>query len=475
MKKNAYYDLVCVGTGFATTFFLKRFLEKSKENIRVLVLEKGANRTHQWYLDNHGKYLTHRNSGTYLHDSPNHNVDWNFNIGFGGGSYAWLGMTPRFQENDFLMQSIFKHGLDWPIQYAELEPYYCQAEFITKVSGPQISPYKKSQPYPLGPHTMDTFNKLIKEKYPNLYYPAPVAKPPKSIQNRAQCCNSQVCSACPIDSKFTINNSMIDVYQDSRVEIRFEKHVTSLDIQNTNVKAVNYMDTNGEHKVYTDLCCLGANPIFNSHILLQSDLNHPLLGKGLCGQTTVMCEVDLDAFDKIGGSTNTTGIGYMLATDSMRKQHAGALLESFTTSKIRMEKGKYLQRARFSFQFEDLTQMQNYITTTNDLQIPRVVYQDHSAYTQKGVEKLKNNVKTLFSDLPVEQFTLSKVQHGGGHFYGGVIMGSDDENGIVDKHLRHHNIKNLVVTGSSSFPSTGLVNPVLTIAALSLYAADSLF
>lgn len=474
MNDSEYYDLVCVGTGFATTFFLKRFLEKSKENIRVLVLEKGANRTHQWYLDNHDKYLTYSSNETFL--SHSQKDKWTFNIGFGGGSYAWLGLTPRFQENDFLMQSTFKHGLDWPIQYAELEPYYCQAELIMQVSGPKTSPYKKSQPYPLMPHTMDTFNKLIKKKYPNLYYSAPSAKPTEPLLNRPMCCNSSVCSACPVDSKFTINNSMMDIYQDSRVEIRFEKHVTSLDIQNANVKSVNYMDTNGEHKIYADLFCLGANPIFNSHILLQSGLNHPLLGKGLCGQGTIMCEVDLDAFNKIGGSTNTTGIGYMLATDSIRKQHAGALLESFTTiDKIRMERGKYLQRARFSFQFEDLPQMKNYITTTDNPQVPKIVYQNHSAYTQKAVENLRNNIETLFSDLPIEQVTLGELKRGGGHIYGGVMMGSNDQDGVIDKHLRHHNIRNLVVTGSSSFPSTGLVNPTLTIAALSLYAADSLF
>jgi len=189
-----------------------------------------------------------------------------------------------------------------------------------------------------------------------------------------------------------------------------------------------------------------------------------------------LCEVDLDNFDKIGGTTNTTGIGYMLATDSIRKQHAGALLESFTAvDNMRIERGKYLQRAHFSFQFEDLPQMKNYITTTNNPLIPRVAYQNHSDYTQKGVEKLKKNVETLFSNLPIEQFRLKEIKRGGGHIYGGVIMANDKKDGIIDKHLRHHDIKNLIVAGSSSFPTTGLVNPTLTISALSLYAADSLF
>ena len=476
MKNSEYYDLVCVGTGFATTFFLKRFLEKSKENIRVLVLEKGANRAHEWYLEHHTKYRTTKKSGVYIHDSPNYNKDWQFNIGFGGGTHVWWGETPRFRENDFLLQSVYKHGLDWPIQYAELEPYYCQAESIMQIAGPSVTPFKKSKPYPQKPHIMDSFDKLIKQKYPDQYFHMPSAKPSESLPNRPQCCNSGVCSTCPIDSKFTINNSMMDVYQDKRVEIRFEKHVTSLDIQNKNAKALNYIDTDGNHKVHADLFCVGANPIFNSHILLQSDIEHPLLGKGLCDHRGLECVVDLDAYDQIAGTTNVTGVGYMLATDAMRKQYAGAIIESVTVrDQIRMEKNKYLQRAKFVFDFEDLPQMQNYVTVTDDPKVPKVVYRGHSAYTQKGIENLKNNLEKIFSDLPVERFMLGNLSSGGRHIYGGVIMGSTEENGVVDKHLRHHTIQNLVVTGSSAFPAMGLVNPALTISALSLYAADTLF
>jgi choline dehydrogenase-like flavoprotein len=269
---------------------------------------------------------------------------------------------------------------------------------------------------------------------------------------------------------------MMDVYRDSRVEVRFEKHVISLDIQNANVKALNYMDAEGSHKVYADLFCVGANPIFNSHILLQSDIKHPLLGKGLCDHRGIECIVDLDNFDQIAGSTNVTGIGYMLATDAMRKEYAGAIIESVTVrDQIRIEKNKYLQRAKFVFDFDDLPLMQNYVTVSDDPKIPKVVYRGHSDYTQKGIEKLRNNVEEIFSGLPVEKIMFGNLSSGGRHIYGGVIMGSSEKESIVDKQLRHHNIKNLVVAGSSAFPSMGLVNPALTISALSLYAADTLF
>ena len=38
MKK---YDLIVVGTSFAASFFLKKYLSKADDNKRVLVLERG--------------------------------------------------------------------------------------------------------------------------------------------------------------------------------------------------------------------------------------------------------------------------------------------------------------------------------------------------------------------------------------------------------------------------------------------------
>jgi choline dehydrogenase-like flavoprotein len=477
MSNNDRYDLISVGTGFASSFFLKRFLEKSKKNIRVLVLEKGTNRGHQWYMDHHKHHLANGKNGLFINYTEGYNKSWTFNVGFGGGSYAWHGVTPRFDKNDFKLKSRYNYGVDWPISYDDLEPYYDQAEAIMKIAGPKESYGNRTTIYPLKPHNMNAFDKILKEKFPDRYYSVPSAKPTENIDGRAICCNSGVCRVCPIDAKFTVNNSMMDVYSDPRVEIRFEKHVTSLDIENRKVKAVNYLDRDKrEHKAYANLFNLGANPIFNSHILVQSKLDNPLVGKGIVDQRSTICEVDLDGIDNIGGSTNITSIGYMLATDAMRKEHAGAIILSYTIpDNIRLERGKYFHRARFAIQFEDLPQKKNHVTITDDPTVPKVVYLGHSEYTQKGLDELHGNMQKTLEGLPIEKITFDKELFGGGHMYGGTIMGTNKSNSVVDMNLRSHDVDNLYVTGSSTFPSTALANPTLTIAALSLRAADSIF
>jgi hypothetical protein len=51
---SARYDLIIVGTGFAGTFFLMRYLEGAPATVRVLVLvlERGGSDDKAWQLAN---------------------------------------------------------------------------------------------------------------------------------------------------------------------------------------------------------------------------------------------------------------------------------------------------------------------------------------------------------------------------------------------------------------------------------------
>jgi glucose dehydrogenase len=55
---------------------------------------------------------------------------------------------------------------------------------------------------------------------------------------------------------------------------------------------------------------------------------------------------------------------------------------------------------------------------------------------------------------------------------GTARMGSDPKDSVVDRNLRGHDHPNLFILGSAVFPTPATANPTLTIAALSLRAAD---
>lgn len=63
---------------------------------------------------------------------------------------------------------------------------------------------------------------------------------------------------------------------------------------------------------------------------------------------------------------------------------------------------------------------------------------------------------------------------GAWHHIGTTRMSDEPKQGVVDKNCRVHSTDNLYISGSSVFPTSGYVNPTLTIVALSLRLADHL-
>jgi choline dehydrogenase-like flavoprotein len=60
----------------------------------------------------------------------------------------------------------------------------------------------------------------------------------------------------------------------------------------------------------------------------------------------------------------------------------------------------------------------------------------------------------------------------GNHHMGTTRMAADPKQGVVDAHGRVHGIGNLLIAGSSVFPSCGAINPTYTIVALAIRMAD---
>src|SRR4051812_16659081 len=89
----------------------------------------------------------------------------------GGGTMGYGAMAWRYTETDFRMRT--KYGTpagstlaDWPITYAELEPYYTKAEWEIGVSGEgganTFEP-PRTKPYPMPPLPLNTEAKMLRE------------------------------------------------------------------------------------------------------------------------------------------------------------------------------------------------------------------------------------------------------------------------------------------------------------------------
>lgn len=458
------YSVALVGTGFASSFFLLEYLKHAPADARVLVLERGGRHPARFLPPDRVVNLTPDKS-------------WDQPVGFGGGS-CWSGNAPRLHPNDFRTRSLYGVGTDWPLSYDDLEQYYVRVENAMGIAGGPSAVYPRSQPYPAPAHLLNAFDRLLADKYPGLHLPFPSARASDGSRGRAVCCNSGACEACPIGSKFQIDLHMSEVYDDPRVTLMLESEVTHLDVQNNRVTGVAFVREGREQVAQADLAAVGAHAIMTPFLLLRSGLTDPALGRYLNEQIARTVTLDLDGVENFDGSQAISGLGAMFLDGPFRSERPACLIESWNTPTLRAERGRWRQRAVLKLVFEDIPDAANSVDVApQDPSRPVIRYPEHSAYMQAGFASISGLVEELVDGLPVESYSLEPLIGLGGvsHIQGTTRMGLDPADSVVDRDLRHHAVRNLVVLGSGVFPTCPPANPTLTLSALSMRAAERLF
>jgi choline dehydrogenase-like flavoprotein len=467
------YDLVLVGTGFASAFYLHEYLRWAGPRARVLVLERGERRDHAWHLANRLE-LRSRADAAILNRTPE--KPWVFSLAFGGSSNCWWGNASRLLPSDFRLRTLYGVGADWPLGYDDLEEFYCDAEDLMAVAGPQDgSPFPRSRPYPQPPHVPSACDLLFKAHFPDSFFAQPCARPTRAtVAGRPRCCASGVCSHCPVDAKFTILNEMAPLFeQDSRVELLCGANALEIEVAGDRATGVRFERAGQSERARAELVGLGANAIFNPFLLLRSGLDGPELGRGLVEQIAVTVRVDLAGLAARQGSTSITGQGTMLYDGPHRATRAAALLETLSTPSLRDERGRWLERVLLKFVFEDLRRVESRVSLASaDPGRPEVHFAGPSDYGMRGVASLPDLLPQVLAPLPVEDVQIGNPRDESvAHILGTTPMGSDPARSVVDADLLHHRVRNLHVLGSSVFPSAPPAPPTLTLCALSLRAA----
>ena len=114
----ADYDLILVGSSFASSFFLHEYLRHAKPTAKILVLERGRRRSYPELVKMRFD-IRKLGDQTFVRKGRK---PWWYAPTFGGTSNMWYGNTPRFLPEDFELNRRFGVGMDWPIGYDDLEP-----------------------------------------------------------------------------------------------------------------------------------------------------------------------------------------------------------------------------------------------------------------------------------------------------------------------------------------------------------------
>jgi choline dehydrogenase-like flavoprotein len=473
------YDLIIVGTGFAGSFFLLRYLERAPKNASVLVLERGRDDSKAWQLQNR-RTSSIDPEQVYTNATPKNHV-WLTSPGFGGNSKCWFAVTMRMMPNDFMLKTRYGVGIDWPLAYDDLEAHYDTVEQVMLVSGPADSPMPRSRPFPLPPHRLSTPDELLKRKFPDKWFQPATARASVPTGQRGVCCASGICSLCPVDAKFTIQNGLAHLYHDPRVTLQLESEVQTVDVQAGVARGVEYVQGGRTQRAEADVVVLAASALFNPQIMLRSGIAHRLLGRRLHEQLSMSVCVDLAGVKAYNGSTIISGNGYLFYDGEHRREQAACMIETWTTpfnnykGALRAEQGRWNERQYFEFIFDDLPREDNAVTVNEaSPRLAQTNFNGYSDYARRGAARIPQMLDKLSEALPIERTISISETIALGHIQGTTVMGTDPADSVIDRNLVHHQIRNLLVLGSGAFPTATPISPTLTLSAMSLLAADHL-
>ncbi|HEU5454096.1 MAG TPA: GMC family oxidoreductase [Nocardioides sp.] len=440
----------------------------------------------------------------------------------GGTTWHWLGSTPRLLPSDFEMRSRFGVGADWPISYADLEPWYVAAEQAMGVAGDdssdQGSPRSAGFPMPAVPTSIvDQVVGAAAARIGLRVEATPQARNTESYNGRHHCVgNSNCIPICPIGAKYDALIHL-DLAEEAGAELIPNAVVFDLVVgPSGGVTEVRFKTPTGaERSIRADAVVLAANAIETPKIMLLSDggtgvgnssdqvgrnlMDHPIaLSWALSAQpvfpqrgplSTAGIESTRDADTRGQKSAFRVEIGNdgwrfpigdptVEVTEGPGRPPFTRLREGGAALAARWQ--VHLSREiRFASLTEQLPDPANRIEPafgqTDAVGIPRpLISFSIDGYPRAGMADSLVVHEQLFDALGATERHHADFPFGAGHVMGTTQMGDDPATSVVDAEGRSHDIPNLWIAGSSLFPTAGTANPTLTLAALALRTAGAM-
>ncbi|MEM8659294.1 MAG: GMC family oxidoreductase [Pseudomonadota bacterium] len=506
------YDLLIVGSGAAGALMAAKAAAAGK---RVLILEAGpAAETH--HLVSSQKWARrHKWSGTAVEEEGNLKIGHGFNAGWGTGGTAkhHYAVWPRLHEEDFKTKSLYDQGLDWPLEYGDLRPYYDRVQDEVGMSGDASAEIWRppGANYPMPPVAVFAQGKAIQKGFEALdmnVAPIPVAVNSRPYKGRMACIYDGWCDAgCPIGALANPLVTYLSWAREGGAELRNDAVVTRVlhDSSGRKATGVMYRDANGEEQIANaSIVVLAAFTVQNARLLLASAsdkhpkglansndhvgrylMTHPsnsvyglfeeetMPYMGLTGGQLMCHDRYKDRYkgDAYGAYqwliANALKPNDLLGIANTRPDIYGTALETFMR-----DAGKRMGNMVFVGEDIPLPENRVELSTKRDqygMPLPKAIH-NITAPTEAMCDNAVAEGEAIFKAAGVD-----KPWPGprfGMHILGGTIMGDKPETSVTDSYGRCHELDNLYVTGCGLFPTSGAVNPTFTINALTLRTAE---
>ncbi len=435
----------------------------------------------------------------------------------GGTTWHWLGTCLRLVPNDFRLKTAYGQGVDWPISYDEIEPFYGQAESEIGVSGDSKNDLgaPRSTPHPMGEIPPTYLDKAYAKALTGTIYQVastPEGRNSVDRDNRPACCGNASCiPICPIQAKY---DATVHVDRAVASGAKLYDQTTAVFVEvgaDRKVSGVRFKRWDGsEGRATGKVFVIAAHAIETPRLLLNSIADatpagvanaSDQVGRNLMDHPTQLSwALANDAVYPYRGPLATSGIEN-LRDGAFRKERGafrieigndgwswptGAPIETAVRLASQGIRGEELDNAlgfqtarhiRLASLVEQPPDPDNRVTLDPKDKDMYGVPHPHIAYrlddyVKAGFAASVNAHNEIFARLGTTGVMHSPDAQGAGHIIGTMRMGDDPKTSVVDKDLRSHDHANLFVLGSSVFCTSATANPTLTIAALALRAVD---
>ena len=531
-KPSDPVDFLIIGAGAAGGVIAK---ELSVAGFRVVVLEQGPYLREKDFSHDELKYTVQSaitndvklQPVLYRHHEhetakPYKAVEYGRQVG--GGSVHFTGNYWRFHESDFHERSLYGEiagtgFADWPIRYADLEPYYAKAEQDIGISGlAGANPFEapRSGPYPLPPMPVKSSGVLFERGAKKLGlhpFPAPVAILSQPYHGRGACTHCGFCESfgCEMRAKSSTLATVIPIAEKTgRCEIRPNCYVRKVEVdRHGRATGAVYFDASRREvlqRARTVVVC--ANGVETPRLLLMSKSSRFPQGlansSGLVGTHLMWdngaqaCGVFEHPLNEYKSIQVTRVLHDYYAADPKRGFYGGGGLDarfdfypaSFALSGMPPDAPKWgagykrMLREYFSSTMMVLSHatslpvQRNTVTLDPEVKdawgLPalRITHSHHPDdmanmkwLLSKQVELLEAAGAKKVWSFPLDEFWASP------HLMGTCRMGNDPQRSVVNAHSRTHDVPNLFLVDGSNFVTSARQQPTATIQALAYRAA----
>ena len=511
-----HYDVIIIGTGAGGGTLLHRLAPTGK---RILVLERGdyvprekANwdsRAVNVSARYHTKEVWRDKDGKTLHPHTNYYV--------GGNTKFYGAALFRLRERDF--EQIEHHGgisPAWPIGYTDLEPYYAKAERLYEVHGqrgedPTDPPSSDDYPFPAvshEPRIQALADDFARQGLKPFHVPLGIRLDEKN-PNASRCIRCDTCDgfACLVHAKSDAQVMCVDpALQHPNVTLLTNAFVTRLETSASGreVTTVRVRRNGSEESFGADLVVVSCGAINSAALLLRSRNDRHPRGLANCSDVVgrhYMGHINsvLMAVSKCPNPTvfqKTLGVNdFYFGCDDFKypmghisfvgKLDAAAL----SAGAPPLTPGFTLDlMAKHSLDFwitsEDLPHPENRVTLDREGNIEL----RYTPNNDEGHTRLTAKLESLLQQQTVcdqhghrchqglfarSLFIGQRIPLAGvAHQNGTIRFGHDPRSSALDPMCKAHDVDNLYVVDGSFFPSSGAVNPALTIMANALRVGD---